>query len=144
MFDMVTKFDTSMVNKIEVKNDIIKSMKLDVFGDLQASPVQLSIITKPKYGPKSLVVNSNYWNTIIFFSYWKKMLQKIFIVVIITSFVDSCTSWAKRELTEYEKMQIFARDNHFEFIQRVEYEERKIAINKKLTIKKRRRFRNRR
>ena len=134
MFDMVTKFDTSMVNKIEVKNDIIKSMKLDVFGDLQASPVQLSIITKPKYGPKSLVVNSNYWNTIISFQLLEKML----------SFVDSCTSWAKRELTEYEKMQIFARDNHFEFIQRVEYEERKIAINKKLTIKKRRRFRNRR
>ena len=33
-------------------------------------------------------------------------------------------------------MQIFARDNHFEFIQRVEYEERKIAI-KKLTKRKR-------
>ena len=78
MFDMVTKFATSMVNKIEVKNDIIKSMKLDVFGDLQASPVQLSIITKPKYGPKSLVVNSNYWNTIISFLVIGKNVAKIF------------------------------------------------------------------
>jgi len=36
-------------------------------------------------------------------------------------------------------MQIFARDNHFEFIQRVGYEERKIAI-KKLKQRERTRF----
>lgn len=55
--------------------------------------------------------------------------------MMILTLVLSCTSWSRRELTEYEKMQIFARDNHFEFIQRVGYEEGKIAI-KKLTKRK--------
>ena len=59
--------------------------------------------------------------------------------MMIFSLVLSCNGWPKRELTEYEKMQIFARDNHFEFIQRVGYEERKIAI-KKLKKRERTRF----
>ena len=58
--------------------------------------------------------------------------------MMILPLVPSCNGWPKRELTEYEKMQIFARDNHFEFIQRVGYEERKIAIKK---FKKRERTR---
>ena len=56
--------------------------------------------------------------------------------MMILTLVLSCTSWSNRELTEYEKMQIFARDNHFEFIQRVGFEESKIAI-KELTKRKR-------
>jgi len=59
-----------------------------------------------------------------------------FVLLMTLPLVLSCTSWSRRELTEYEKMQIFARDNHFEFIQRVEYEERKIAFQK-LTKRKR-------
>ena len=67
------------------------------------------------------------------------MMNKFFLLMMILSVVSSCNSWPKRELTEYEKMQIFARDNHFEFIQRVGYEERKIAI-KKLKQRERTRF----
>ena len=63
-------------------------------------------------------------------------MNKNFLLMMILTLVLSCTSWSNRELTEYEKMQIFARDNHFEFIQRVGYEESKIAI-KKLTKRKR-------
>ena len=64
------------------------------------------------------------------------MMKINFVLLMTLSLVLSCTSWSRRELTEYEKMQIYARDNHFEFIQRVEYEERKFAI-KKLTKRKR-------
>ena len=66
------------------------------------------------------------------------MFRKIFLVILILALVSGCTSWSKRELTEYEKMQIFARDHHFQFIQRVGYEETKIAFKK---LKKRKRIR---
>jgi len=45
--------------KLEFKYDIIKSMMiLNVFDDLQASPVQLSVITKPIYDHNSFVMDS--------------------------------------------------------------------------------------
>ena len=39
-------------------------MILNVFGDLQASPVQLSVITKPKYDHNSFVMDSCHQNII--------------------------------------------------------------------------------
>ena len=55
------------------------------------------------------------------------MLIKFLLAVICG--VLSCTAWSKRELTQYEKLQIMARDYHFEYIQMVGYEERRPKIN---------------
>ena len=45
--------------------------------------------------------------------------------------------WTKRELSEYDKMQIMARDYHFEYIQMVGYEERRPKINPRHKKRKR-------
>ena len=50
--------------------------------------------------------------------------------------ITGCTNWSSRELTDYEKMQIMARDYHFEYIQKVGYEERKPKINRKTKRKR--------
>ena len=63
------------------------------------------------------------------------MLIKILLAVICS--VWSCTAWSKRELTEYEKLQIMARDYHFDYIQMVGYEERRPKINPRQKKRKR-------
>ena len=63
------------------------------------------------------------------------MLIKILLAVICSVF--SCTAWSKRELTEYEKLQIMARDYHFDYIQMVGYEERRPKINPRQKKRKR-------
>lgn len=64
-----------------------------------------------------------------------KMMIKILLAVICS--VWSCTAWSKRELTEYEKLQIMARDYHFDYIQMVGYEERRPKINPRQKKRKR-------
>ena len=66
---------------------------------------------------------------------FRKMLIKILLAVICSVF--SCTAWSKRELTEYEKLQIMARDYHFDYIQMVGYEERRPKINPRQKKRKR-------
>ena len=63
------------------------------------------------------------------------MSIKILLVLICS--VWSCTAWSKRELTEYEKLQIMARDYHFDYIQMVGYEERRPKINPRQKKRKR-------
>ena len=73
--------------------------------------------------------NQKFWRKI------PKMLIKILLAVICS--VWSCTAWSKRELTEYEKLQIMARDYHFDYIQMVGYEERRPKINPRQKKRKR-------
>ena len=63
--------------------------------------------------------------------------MKLLLLLVLVVGIDACTNWSRRELTDYEKMQIMARDYHFEYIQKVGYEERKPKINRKT---KRKRF----
>ena len=93
--------------------------------------IQFIKISKKKVSKKSEKIskkNLKSWN------FWE-MLIKILLAVICSVF--SCTAWSKRELTEYEKLQIMARDYHFDYIQMVGYEERRPKINPRQKKRKR-------